>query len=379
VNIKTYENSAHNQRKNYETAVARWHIHPWKLLEIPILQDRLCDLYILWFLEALPEHRRSLIMDFSKIKVYPIAERKSLSKLEDILVPLNAPLRDCDPLLEASVYQCVADIKAARAKGKAVILMFGAHLIKNGCQNFVNELVRQGWLTHLATNGAASIHDWELAHYGYTEESVKDGIAQGNFGMWDETGRWVMYALKSYGYAGVGYGDSLAQYIFDEGYEYRKSSIFFTAAAYGSKITVHPGIGYDIIVNHPDYDGAVVGRAAHIDYKLFCDSVDNLDDGVVLSVGSAIMAPQVFEKAISAVNNVRLNTGRPIVKGHKIYVVDIQDGGNWDWSQGEPPKDNPAYYLRFCKSFSRVGGDMKYLQVDNVAFMQRLYRGLNDL
>ena len=88
------------------------------------------------------------------------------------------------------------------------------------------------------------------------------------------------------------------------------------------------------------------------------------------------MAPQVFEKSISCVNNLRLQAGRRIVRGHTIYVVDIQDGGKWDWSKGEPPKDYPAYYLRFCKSFSRMGGAMRYVQCDNVAFLQRLLRDL---
>ena len=94
------------------------------------------------------------------------------------------------------------------------------------------------------------------------------------------------------------------------------------------------------------------------------------------SVGSAIMGPQVFEKSLSCVNNLRLQASRPIVRGHSIYVVDLQDGGNWDWTQGEPPKDNPAYYLRFCKSFSRMGGQMKYVQCDNVAFLHNLLKRL---
>jgi hypothetical protein len=110
---------------------------------------------------------------------------------------------------------------------------------------------------------------------------------------------------------------------------------------------------------------------------LFGASVENLDGGVVLSIGSAIMAPQVFEKSISCVNNLRLQAGRPIVRDHTLCVVDIQDGGNWDWSHGEPPKDNPAYYLRFCKSFARMGGEMKYAQCDNVAFLHNLLATLN--
>ena len=84
------------------------------------------------------------------------------------------------------------------------------------------------------------------------------------------------------------------------------------------------------------------------------------------------MAPQVFEKAVSCVNNLRLQAGKKVLNGHTMFVVDIQEGGNWDWTRGEPPKDNPAYYLRFCKSFSRMGGEMIYAQCDNAGFLQRL-------
>jgi hypothetical protein len=120
------------------------------------------------------------------------------------------------------------------------------------------------------------------------------------------------------------------------------------------------------------FNGAAIGRAAQLDFAQFGAAVAGLDGGVVLSVGSAIMGPQVFEKSISCVNNLRLQAGRPIVSGHTIYVVDIQDGGNWDWSKGEPPKNNPAYYLRFCKSYARMGGVMNYLECDNVVFLRNL-------
>jgi hypothetical protein len=148
------------------------------------------------------------------------------------------------------------------------------------------------------------------------------------------------------------------------------------AFAQGVPLTVHPGIGYDIIANHPMFNGAAIGRAADVDFRLFGAAVDRLDNGVTLSVGSAIMAPQVFEKSISCVNNIRLQENRRIVRGHTICVVDLHDGGNWDWSKGEPPKDNPAYYLRFCKRFSRMGGVMNYMQCDNVAFLHNLYHML---
>jgi hypothetical protein len=141
-------------------------------------------------------------------------------------------------------------------------------------------------------------------------------------------------------------------------------------------LTVHPGIGYDIIADHPMFNGAAIGRAAGLDFRSFAASVDGLDEGVVLSIGSAVMGPQVFEKSLSCVNNLRLQAGRPVLRGHVIYVVDLQDGGRWDWTQGEPPKDNPAYYLRFCKSYSRMGGQMRYLQCDNAAFVHHLLREL---
>jgi hypothetical protein len=138
-------------------------------------------------------------------------------------------------------------------------------------------------------------------------------------------------------------------------------------------MTVHPGIGYDIIANHPMFNGAVIGRAAAEDFRLLGGSVETIDGGVVLSVGSAIMGPQIFEKILSCVNNLRLQEGRPIVAGHSIHVVDLQDGGQWDWAGGEPPKTNPAYYLRFCKSYARMGGEMHYLCCDNAAFVHNLY------
>jgi hypothetical protein len=139
---------------------------------------------------------------------------------------------------------------------------------------------------------------------------------------------------------------------------------------------VHPGIGYDIITNHPMFKGSIVGRAAEADFELFCKAVEGLDQGSVLSVGSAIMGPQVFEKSLSCVHNVRRQEDRQNVTGHSIHVVDLQDGGKWDWTKGEPPKNSPAYYLRFCKSYSRMGGIMHYLQCDNATFIHQLYKRL---
>jgi hypothetical protein len=282
-------------------------------------------------------------------------------------------------------------------------------------------LIERGWITHLATNGAGTIHDWELSFLGRTEESVRANVATGKFGTWDETGRNIHLALLAGGLRGEGYGRSLGRFIVEDGttlpttaeleqqlraepahplapartellqamvahnlpagrievkHPHKATSILAQAFRCGVPLTVHPGIGYDIIATHPMFSGAAIGRAAQLDFAHFSRAVDGLDGGVVLSVGSAIMAPQVFEKSLSCVNNLRLQAGRNIVRDHTIYVVDIQDGGNWDWSRGEPPKSNPAYYLRFCKSFARMGGEMKYLQCDNVVFLTHLLHSL---
>jgi hypothetical protein len=360
-------------------------------------------------------------LDLSKVKVYPLATRRSLSAIEKLLVGPEEPPRPCGAAAEAAIRACARQIAAARQRHASVILMYGAHLVKNGAMGLVNLLIERGWLTHLATNGAGTIHDWELSFLGRTEESVRQNVATGTFGTWDETGRNILLALLAGALREEGYGRSLGRFIAENGttlptpaalekalreepahplaparaellqtmlarklpagpitveHPWKATSILAQAFRHNVPFTVHPGIGYDIIATHPIYSGAAIGRAGALDFRLFGRAVEGLDGGVVLSVGSAIMAPQVFEKSLSCVNNLRLQAGRPIVRDHALYVVDIQDGGHWDWSQGEPPKDNPAYYLRFCKSFARMGGAMHYVQCDNVAFLQHLLQQL---
>jgi hypothetical protein len=357
-------------------------------------------------------------LDLKRLKVYPVAERRSESTLEEILVDPEAAPGSLPAPLHAAVRECARKIAAAHAHNASVMLLYGAHLIKNGGALIISRLLESGWVTHLGTNGAGTIHDWEFSHLGRSTESVKSNVATGTFGTWDETGRSTQLALLLGALRGEGYGHSLGRFINEDGvtlpnpksleeqiraepshplaaaradllqamlthqltggrievpHPWKQNSVLGNAYLHGVPLTVHPGIGYDIIANHPMFNGAVIGRAADMDFRLFGAAVERLDNGVVLSVGSAIMAPQVFEKSISCVNNLRLQDSRAIVHGHTIYVVDIQDGGNWDWSTGEPPKDNPAYYLRFCKSFSRMGGAMHYLQSDNIAFLHNLY------
>ncbi len=360
-------------------------------------------------------------LDLDRLQVYPLAERRSLTRVEDILIDPATPPTACSAAVQAAVDQCAAAIRTARANNATVMLIYGAHLLRNGAARLLERMMADGWLTHLATNGAGTIHDWEYAWFGASTESVEMNVAQGRFGTWHETSTYLHLAMMTGALDGLGYGRSLGRFIHEDGvtipdeatltnairsepahpltaaradllqairhgrvptgrlaieHRWKHGSIIAQAWKHGVPLTVHPGIGYDIIANHPIFNGAVIGRGAELDFKLFGGSVERLDGGVVLSIGSAIMGPQVFEKSLSCVNNLRLQASRPVVGGHSIYVVDLQDGGHWDWTQGEPPKSNPAYYLRFCKSFSRMGGAMHYVQFDNATFIQHLFHAL---
>src|ERR1017187_10522498 len=128
-------------------------------------------------------------IDVKQVKVYPLSERQSLSTRDQILVDPRQPPHACDPATLAAIHDCAAKVAAARQREASVMLMYGAHVIKNGAMAIMNELIAGGWVTHLGTNGAGTIHDWELSFLGRTEESVKKNVATGTFGTWDETGR----------------------------------------------------------------------------------------------------------------------------------------------------------------------------------------------
>ena len=361
-------------------------------------------------------------LDLSQLKVFPLAERESMATIEETLIDPASEPRALSPRNEQRVAQCAADIRAARERGASVMYIYGAHLIKNGAHQLLDTLMAGGWITHLATNGAGVIHDWEWAHHGRSTESVRANVATGTFGTWEETGRCLHLSVLAGALREEGFGTSVGRMVAEKGitlpvrselesqlrdesahplsparaellqvmtqhnlaagrhavaHPWSASCVLGNAFRRNVPLTVHPGIGYDIISNHPLFNGAALGRAAGMDFATFGGSVEGLDGGVVLSVGSAIMGPQVFEKSISCVNNLRLQIGREIVSDHAFHVVDIQDGGNWDWTQGEPPKDNPAYYLRFCKSYDRMGGTMHYAQCDNIDFTHHLLNELN--
>ena len=361
-------------------------------------------------------------LDRRKIHFHPLAQRANKVNIRrDRVLPDERPA----PLPDATairIRQAVGDIRRARETHRPVMLSFGAHTIKNGMAPVLGHLVQGGAITHLATNGAGIIHDWEFAFQGASSEDVRANVAQGRFGTWHETGTFINLALAVGAWSGLGYGESVGAFIETEGLDvpapaalredarkametgawpraaaaldlmslveafqlppgrmdvthaFKEFSI--QAAAYRANIpfTAHPMFGHDIIYTHPLNQGAAVGRTAERDFLSFAHSVSQLKGGVYLSVGSAVMSPMIFEKSLSMARNIALENGNRI-DDFTIYVVDLTPS-TWDWQQGEPPESDPAYYLRFMKTFSRMGGRMNYITANNRDFLLALCQGL---
>ncbi len=362
--------------------------------------------------------------DRDQLRIRKLAERMNRVNIEKDNIPVTRKplnLTDEDFLL---IEKTAERIKSARNKGRAVILAFGAHVIKNGLAPVLTALMEEGWLTHLATNGAGIIHDWEFAFQGKSSEDVRENVGRGQFGIWEETGFFINLALAVGAYEGLGYGESIGKMIFNEGlhipginelqdiavknaatnhelaasaidlagiinkskltegfmqipHPFKKYSVQAAAYELGIPFTGHPMFGHDIIYTHPLNSGAAVGRTALNDFLSYADSVSKLENGVYMSVGSAVMSPMIFEKSLSMSRNVKIQQHGHI-DNHYMLVVDLA-GSEWDWQKdGEPPPDNPAYYLRFCKTFNRMGGEMHYLKADNRDFLPALYQKLNE-
>lgn len=358
--------------------------------------------------------------------MFPLAEREHVLMMEEIAHTAGTAAPPLSSGLAAQVEKCAAHIKEARAAHKPVMLTYGAHLVKNGLAPTVIRLIEKGWVTHVATNGAGTIHDWEFAYIGKSTEDVRANTAAGRFGTWEETGRYTNLAVAVGGVADLGYGASIGTMIAEDGLQvpsaeelrlriaelasksepgeelgaqadllylvttfnlpvgrlqidhpFKRYSVQCAATTAGVPFTVHPGIGYDIVYTHPMNCGGAIGRGAVRDFLSYAEGISRLGGGGVhLTVGSSVMAPMIFEKSLSMANNLSIRaSGRPL-ENYYLGVVDIADGGDWDWSRGEPPKDNPAYYLRFCKTFHRMGGTLDYLCVDNAAFLLNLCKAL---
>lgn len=311
------------------------------------------------------------IFDRSRLKLLPLAERCHDMDLSYLLDAGAASDFDHPDLAAVA-----AAIGEARARGAARILMMGAHVIKMGASRVVIDLLERGAFTHVALNGACTIHDYELARVGATTESVARYIREGQFGLWRETGLlndWIREAAD----LGLGLGENLGRRILESGYPHADASILAAAYRLGIPATVHVGIGYDIIHEHPNCDGAALGAASYRDFLIFARAVENLEGGAMLAFGSAIMAPEVYLKALSMARNVAHAEGREIRHFTTAVFDMVPIGGD---THKELPKTDPGYYFRPHKTILvrtvADGGRSYYFQADHRASVAALRRKL---
>jgi len=254
----------------------------------------------------MPDFERA---DFSRLKNYPIAERDNKVSVNDFCdiskYKKTGNLTDLFPsqLKAGDIQEITTALKKAKANGRGVIFAMGAHVIKVGCSPIIIDWINSGLITGVAFNGAGAVHDLEIAFHGETSEDVETEIKTGRFGMVEETASLTMDALKKYD--GYGFGQSIGQFIIDENMKNANNSILASAVRKGIPATVHASIGCEITHIHPKTDGALIGEKSFDDFKIFTASLKNLSDGgLYFNVGSAVILPEVFIKALSASRNL---------------------------------------------------------------------------
>jgi Arginine dihydrolase ArgZ-like, C-terminal, Rossmann fold len=272
--------------------------------------------------------------DFSGIKTYPLKSRKSKVAASDFARPGNrattiAEFVDALPniLAAADFKAIVSAISKAKRSGGGILWGLGAHVIKTGLGPVIIDLMRRGFVSAMATNGAAVIHDFEIALAGTTSEDVDEALGPGQFGMADETGRLLNAAINDGVSKGLGLGQTVSQFLHAHQPQYAKSSVLAEAARLGIPVTVHVAIGTDIIHMHPAASGSALGEGSLRDFRYFVANVARLESGVYLNCGSAVVLPEVFLKAVALVRN----------RGTKLEHITTV---NLDFVRGYRPETN---------------------------------------
>ena len=308
--------------------------------------------------------------DRSRLLIRPLAER-----IHDLRLSHWLSLEDAAPDFAHQDLPVVASrLAAAREKGTARILLMGAHLIRAGVNRHLIDLLERGAFTLIAMNGAGVIHDYELARIGATTESVERYISNGQFGLWNETGElndWIVEAARD----GLGLGENCGRRIAESDFPHCSLSLLAAAYRMGIPVTVHAGIGYDIIHEHPNCSGAALGEASYRDFLIFAREVERLEGGVATSFGSAIMAPEVYLKALAMARNVAHQEGREI-RHFTTAVFDLWPiHGDF---RRELPRTDPGYYFRPHKTMLvrtiKDGGESFYFEGPHRATLPALRR-----
>jgi len=301
------------------------------------------------------------MFDRSRLRIQPLANRKHDLTLAHIL-PLDAALLPFDHAAIPILGQRLAD---AKRTGAARILLMGAHVLRAGVSRYLIDLMERGLINHIAMNGAGPIHDWEFALIGATTESVARYVSSGEFGLWHETGR-INDAIRAGAAAGLGLGEAVGRAILDGDFPHKDVSVLAAGVRLGVPVTVHVGVGYDIIHEHPNCDGSALGLASYRDFLIFAETVTTLEDGVALNFGSAVMGPEVYLKALAMARNVAYQEGRHIRRFTTAVFDLIPIEGD---TRTEAPKSDPRYYYRPWKTIlARTvadGGESFYVQGDH--------------
>ncbi len=308
--------------------------------------------------------------DRSRLIVKPLADR-----VNDLQLARWMSLDDATPDFTHADLGIIAQrLNTARVNSTSRILMMGAHLLRAGANRHIIDMLERGAISHIAMNGAGAIHDYEVARIGATTESVARYISSGEFGLWKETGElndWIHEAAT----LDLGLGENVGRRIEESNYPHKDLSVLAAAYRLSIPVTVHVGIGYDILHEHPNCDGASLGQASYTDFLIYAKAVEALESGVMLSFGSAIMAPEVYLKALAMSRNVAHQQGRQI-RNFTTAVFDMVP------IQGdihkELPKSDPGYYFRPHKTILvrtvADGGSSYYFRGDHRATFPALRR-----
>jgi len=307
--------------------------------------------------------------DRRQLDLKPLAERDHDLDSSCLVFP-DTPR---EPFEHSALPVLAERIVAAAEGGSGVIFCCGAHVLRKGNGPLLIDLMRRGLLGHSALNGAGAIHDFELALIGGTSESVARYVVEGQFGLWRETGR-INDAVAAGHREGLGFGEAVGRMIEEEKFPHRETSVLAAGVRYGVPVTIHVGIGLDIIHEHPNCDGAATGAASYTDFLIFTQSVANLEGGVFLNIGTAVMGPEVYLKAIAMARNAAHQRGESI-RRFTTAVFDLRELG--DQLRREAPKDDPRYYFRPYKTVLvrtvADGGESFYVQGDHGRTVPALY------
>ena len=312
------------------------------------------------------------MFDRSRLNLLPLSERIHDLDLAVMLNP-DEPVEYSHP----TIVILVEKVKEARANNRPVLMMMGAHVIRAGAGPLLIRLMNEGWITHFALNGAGGIHDFEFAMIGATTESVAKYISEGQFGLWREDGLYNR-AVNEGVSDGLGFGEALGKFIWEQNFPHRDISLL--AAGYRAQVpvTVHVGIGCDIVHEQPNADGALIGEGTYRDFLIYANTVENLEGGVFLNFGSAVIGPEVYLKALSMSRNVKKQKGETI-GNFTTAVFDLLplEGKN---IHETPPKSDPRYYFRPWKTIMartvEGGGQSYYVQGQHRDTVAALYHGL---